>query len=184
MNKLRIGLVGYGTMGKNHAKYLSTGEVPDAEITAVCDISPDSINRAKTDLGGKVNAEFFDDPQKLMKSGLVDGILIVVPHYGHPTLILEALKHNLHVLTEKPVGVYTKNIRQVNAAAAKSKKVFGIMFNQRTNPVFQKLRQMITSGELGEIKRTNWIVTNWYRSQSYYDAGGWRATWGGEGGGV
>jgi predicted dehydrogenase len=184
MNKVRIGLIGYGNMGRSHAKYLAASEVPDAELTAVCDISAVNLNRAKADLDGKVKAEYFDDPQKLMKAGLVDGVFIVVPHYDHSTLILEALKHNLHVLTEKPVGVYTKNVRKVNALAAKSKKVFGIMFNQRTNPVYQKLRQMIASGELGEIKRTNWIITNWYRSQSYYDAGGWRATWAGEGGGV
>jgi predicted dehydrogenase len=184
MDKVRIGLIGYGTMGKNHAKYLTAGEVPDAELTAVCDVSAANLNKAKEDLREKTGIEYFDDSQKLMKSGMVDGILIVVPHYEHPPLILAGFKNKLHVLTEKPVGVFTKNIKQVNAAAAKSKKVFGIMFNQRTNPVYQKLREMVASGEIGEIKRTNWIITSWYRSQSYYDAGGWRATWAGEGGGV
>ncbi len=183
MDKVRIGLIGYGAMGKNHAKYLIGGEVPDAELTAICDISAENLNRAKNDLAG-IRIGFFDDSKKLMESGLADAVFIAVPHYDHPDLIIAALEHNLHVLTEKPVGVYTKNVRKVNAIAAKSKKVFGIMFNQRTNPVHQKLHQMIASGELGEIKRTNWIITIWYRSQSYYDAGGWRATWAGEGGGV
>lgn len=72
----------------------------------------------------------------------------------------------------------------MNEAAQQSNKVFSIMYNQRTNPVYQKLKDLIDSGELGELKRSIWIITNWYRSQSYYDAGGWRATWSGEGGGV
>ena len=60
----------------------------------------------------------------------------------------------------------------------------GIMFNQRTNPAFKLMKKMIADGELGEIKRLNWIITNWYRNQHYYNSGGWRATWAGEGGGV
>ena len=90
----------------------------------------------------------------------------------------------LHVLTEKPAGVYTKQVREMNEAAAASGKVFGIMYNQRTNPVYGKLKSLVEAGELGELKRTNWIITSWYRPQSYYDSGGWRATWSGEGGGV
>lgn len=184
MNKVRIGLIGYGSMGRNHAKYLAAGEVADAELTAVCDISVENHNRAKQELGGDGKVRVFDEPMKLMKSGAVDGVLIVSPHYEHPDMITAALENNLHVLTEKPIGVFTKNVRQVNALAAKSKKVFGIMFNQRTNTVYQKIKEMITSGQLGEIKRTNWTATHWYRAQSYYELGGWRATWAGEGGGV
>ena len=184
MKKIKIGLIGYGTIGANHAKYLSAGEVQNAELTAICDPNPAQIERSKKDLAGKISPQYFNDVQELIKSGCVDGILICVPHYEHPDLIVAGLENNLHVLCEKPVGVYTKNIRTVNAVAAKSKKVFGIMFNQRTNPIHKKLREMIETNELGEIKRTNWIITTWYRSQSYYDAGGWRASWAGEGGGV
>jgi predicted dehydrogenase len=110
--------------------------------------------------------------------------MIAAPHYHHPTMAIEAFKQDLHVLIEKPAGVYTKAVREMNEAAAKTDKVFGIMYNQRTNPLYQKLKDLIESGELGELKRTVWIITNWYRSQSYYSSGGWRATWGGEGGGV
>lgn len=126
----------------------------------------------------------FDDPLKMMKSKAIDGVFIVSPHYEHPKMIEAALKNNLHVLCEKPIGVFTKNVRAINALADRSEKVFGIMFNQRTNKVYQKIKEMVSAGELGEIKRTNWIVTHWYRPQSYYESGGWRATWAGEGGGV
>lgn len=62
--------------------------------------------------------------------------------------------------------------------------VFGMMFNQRTNCIYRKLHELIHSGEYGQIRRVNWIITDWYRPQCYYDSGSWRATWAGEGGGV
>ncbi len=87
-------------------------------------------------------------------------------------------------MCEKPAGVYTKAVREMNEAAEKSGKVFGMMFNQRTNCVYRKMREMVQNGQLGELKRVNWIITDWYRTQIYYDSGDWRATWDGEGGGV
>ena len=59
-----------------------------------------------------------------------------------------------------------------------------MMFNQRTNCLYRKMHEMVENGELGELKRVNWIITDWYRTQIYYDSGDWRATWNGEGGGV
>ena len=72
----------------------------------------------------------------------------------------------------------------MNETARETGKSFGIMFNQRTNPLFAKAKEMIANGELGDLKRSVWIITNWYRTQHYYDSGSWRATWTGEGGGV
>ncbi len=182
MDKVRIGIIGMGNMGTGHSRYLIEGRVPGAELTAVCDINPERLKWSKENLGDKVQT--FDNADALISSGAVDGVLIATPHYDHPPIAIKAFQKGLHVLVEKPAGVYTKQVREMNEAAAKSGKVFGIMYNQRGNPLYQKLKDLIMSGELGEIKRTNWIITNWYRSQSYYDSGGWRATWEGEGGGV
>ncbi|WP_163194628.1 Gfo/Idh/MocA family protein [Clostridium thermarum] len=182
MNKVRIGIIGIGNMGSKHAEYLIKGEVKGAELTAVCDVSPKRLEWARENLGEGV--KLFDNPMDLMDLGEVDAVLIATPHYDHPPLAIEGFNHGLHVLIEKPAGVYTKQVREMNKAALKSDRVFGIMFNQRTNPLYQKLKDLIDSGELGDIKRTVWIITNWYRSQSYYNSGGWRATWAGEGGGV
>lgn len=182
LENVRIGIVGIGGMGTNHADYLSAGQVPGAQLTAVCDIDPQRLARAKQKYGDKI--ALFEDAEAMYSSGLVDAVIIATPHYFHPPLACKAFAKGLHVLTEKPAGVYTKQVREMNEAAIASGKVFGIMFNQRSNPLYQKLRDLVTSGELGEIKRTNWIITNWYRPQSYYDSGGWRATWAGEGGGV
>lgn len=182
MDKVRIGIIGIGNMGSGHARYISKGEVPGAVLAAVCDINPEKLKWAKENLGD--NIKLFEDPIALMASKEVDAVMIATPHYDHPTLAIEGFKHGLHVLVEKPAGVYTKQVREMNEAALKSDRIFGIMYNQRTNPLYQKLKDLIESGELGELKRTVWIITNWYRPQSYYNSGGWRATWAGEGGGV
>ena len=181
MEQVRLGIIGVGNMGTDHARSLLAGKVPEMALTAVADINPARLQWAEENLPGVAR---FDDAQQLMESGLVDAVLVATPHYLHPTLVISALEHGLHVISEKPAGVYTKAVREMNEAAAKSDKTFAIMFNQRTNCVYRKMKEIIDSGELGQIRRTNWIITNWYRSQSYYDSGSWRATWDGEGGGV
>jgi predicted dehydrogenase len=182
MDKVRIGIIGLGNMGSSHASYLIANKVKGAVLAAASDNRPERLEWARNEWGESV--QLFDSAEAMFHSGSVDGVIVCTPHYDHPEQSIAALEHGLHVLVEKPAGVYTGQVRKMNEVAAKSGKVFGIMYNQRTNPLYMKLKDMISSGELGEIRRTNWIITNWYRSQSYYDSGGWRATWAGEGGGV
>ncbi len=169
-------------MGKGHAQYLIEGQVNGAVLAAVSDVRPESLELAKQTWGDQLLT--YASASEMFRSGEIDGVLICTPHYDHPKMTIEALEAGLHVLVEKPAGVYTKQVREMNEVAAKSGKVFGIMYNQRTNPLYAKLKELISSGELGEVRRTNWIITNWYRPQAYYNSGGWRATWAGEGGGV
>jgi len=182
MNEVRLGIIGIGGMGVNHAKTILSGQVPRLRLTAVADVSQSRLDWAKENLPEDV--AIFDDGRKLIDSGKCDAVLIATPHYFHPEFVIYALEHGVHALCEKPAGVYTKQVRAMNEVAAKSDKVFAIMFNQRTNCVYRKLHEMIESGELGQLKRVNWIITDWYRTQAYYDAAGWKATWDGEGGGV
>ena len=182
MEKVRIGIIGYGNMGSGHSNYLIKGEVQNAELTALCDSNPDKLAVAKENLGE--NIAYFDDYKKMLDSKLVDLIIIAVPHYFHPIMGMDALNLGIHVLSEKPIGVYTKNVEEMDKLAKKSGLTYSIMFQSRTHSHNLKIKQLIEDGVLGELKRIVWIVTNWYRSQSYYDSGGWRATWAGEGGGV
>lgn len=182
MSKLRYGIIGIGNMGSGHCRTLLNGTVCNATLNAVYDIDPKRILWAKENLPDSV--KIFEKLEDFWNNSEMDAVLIAVPHYDHATLALQAFEHGLHVLIEKPAGVYTKQVREMNEIAEQSGKVFGIMYNQRTNPVYQKVKQMVSNGELGDIKRVIWIVTNWYRSQSYYNSGGWRASWAGEGGGV
>jgi predicted dehydrogenase len=179
---VRIGVIGIGNMGTPHSNNLQKGEVPGAKLTAVADIDPKRLEWAQENLGDSVAR--FDSAEAMMDSGEVDAVIIATPHYDHPPLTRLALEKGLHVLCEKPAGVYTKHVREMNEAAAKSDKVFAIMFNQRTEPVHRKVKELVDGGEIGEIRRVNYIITTWLRTQHYYNSGGWRASWAGEGGGV
>jgi predicted dehydrogenase len=182
MEKVRLGIIGIGNMGTTHSKSLTEGLVPEMELTAVADRKESRRVWCKENLPESVT--IFEEGKDLIASGKCDAVLIAVPHYQHPELAIDAFDHDLHVLCEKPAGVYTKQVRLMNERAQASDKVFAMMFNQRTNCVYRKMHELVTSGELGAIKRVNWIITDWYRTQSYYDSGDWRATWDGEGGGV
>lgn len=181
MDKVRIGVIGYGNMGTVHCFNIYSGKIAGMELTAICDIADTRTVAAKK---AYPDIAVFNNATELYKSGLCDAVLIAVPHYDHPNLAIEAFDYGLNVITEKPAGVYTKQVLEMNAAAEKSGKLFGIMYNQRTNPMYQKIRKMVQGGELGHIKRISWIITDWYRPQAYHDSGSWRSTWKTEGGGT
>lgn len=181
MEKIHLGIIGVGNMGSGHLQNVIDGKCPKVEVTAVADIDPKKLENAKKKLP---TMACFDSAEKMLDSGLIDAALIAVPHYDHPKYAIECFKRGIHVLTEKPAGVYAGQVREMNEAAEKAGVKFGIMFNQRTNSIYKKAREIVQSGALGKPKRLVWIITNWYRTQAYYDSGSWRATWNGEGGGV
>lgn len=182
MEKVKIGVIGIGNMGSGHCKNILSGLCPDIELAAVADISAERRAFAKENYPESV--AIFDDAMKMLDSGLINAVIVAVPHYFHPQYVIAALERGIHAMSEKPAGVYTKQVREMNEAAAKSDAIFAMMFNQRTDHIYRKMREIVQSGELGAIRRTNLIITNWYRPQAYYDSGAWRATWAGEGGGV
>ena len=182
MDKVRFGIVGCGNMGRGHAKNLVEGKIENGILSAVCDTNPAKLEYITKTHGKDIKT--FSTAEEMFKSGECDVVIICTPHYSHPDLAILAMDCNLHCIVEKPAGVYTLQVEKMLERAESSDKILGIMFNQRTNPAFKKMRQMVLDGEIGEIKRTNWIITDWYRTQQYYDSGDWRATWKGEGGGV
>jgi len=179
---LRVGIIGVGSMGSAHLQHFIDGVIKNAKLTALCDINDNNLYRLKERLSSDV--KYFNNSTELIKSGLVDGVIIATPHYDHPTIAIEAFKADLHVLCEKPVGVYTKNIHELNKVAKESGKAFQVDFVMRTSNAFKKIKELVDNNELGELKRIVWIITDWYRTQNYFNSGGWRATWAGEGGGT
>ncbi len=177
MASVRIGIIGVGGMGTEHARYIQRGDVPRCELTAVCD-----VEAGKLETFSGVRA--FTDSRELIRSGEVDAVLIATPHYDHTSIGIDALEEGLHVLVEKPISVHTADAARLIAAHSNPKQVFAAMFQMRTYPHFKKIKQLVYAGELGAIQRLNWTVTAWYRTEAYYASGGWRATWKGEGGGV
>lgn len=182
MSKVRLGIIGVGQQGGTYAGFISEGKVKNMVIGAICDIDPDKKEMCAEKYP---DVPFYDNYIEMIESGNVDAVVTCVPHYLHPEMAIETLKRDIHALVEKPAGVYTKQVKEMNEfAASKPELTFGIFFNQRTNPLYQKLKELIDNGEIGNIRRTNWIITTWWRPQGYYDQSAWRATWGGEGGGV
>ncbi len=178
--QVRMGVIGLGNMGSHHIKYMN--EIPGCRLAAVADRDPEKLARADC----YEDVEQFAEGMDLVKKADVDAILIATPHYDHPPLTLAAFKRDLHVLCEKPVAVTAAAADKVNKAFARKRKkpIWGAMFNQRTHANWKLVRRLMADGEIGELRRVAWIITSWFRSQAYYDSGGWRATWAGEGGGV
>ena len=179
---LRLGIIGCGGIAMLHTDNILGGKCPEISVTAVADPRESRREWAKAKYP---EAQVFTEGRELIASKPCDAVLIATPHYLHPPLAVEAFEHGLHVMSEKPAGVYTLQVREMIAAADRHPELtFGLMYNQRTNWIYRKAKELLDSGELGTMKRMNWIITDWYRTQCYYDAGSWRATWDGEGGGV
>ena len=179
MDKVRIGIIGMGNMGKYHADYLLKGEVAHAELAAVCSTSPQKLKSYKD------RAKIFSDGIEMINSGTIDAVLVATPHYQHTSLGICAFENGVHLMVEKPISAHKADgERLIEASKKHPDVVFGAMFQLRTEPRYLKIKKLIDDGELGEIVRINWIITDWYRTEAYYSSGGWRATWKGEGGGV
>lgn len=178
MKKVRIGLIGVGNMGSEHVK--SIDALDNCELAAICDFKPEVLAR----YADRAFARFADD-DRFFAEAEIDAVIIAVPHYFHVPLALRAMASGWHVIVEKPIAVEKADAeRLVAAIKAHPELRVAAMFNQRMIPAHRKIKQLIDSGELGEIRRVNWIITDWFRSQFYYDSGDWRASWRGEGGGV
>jgi predicted dehydrogenase len=174
MDRVRLGVVGLGNMGSAHIKS-HLPQLPRIELTAVCDVDPKRTE--------PYDVAKFERSEEMIRSGLIDALLVCTPHYGHTTIGIDAMSQGLHLLVEKPISVHKADAERL-VAAHREGLVFAAMFNQRTDPRYRKVRDLVQSGELGEIRRASWTITDWFRTAAYYASGGWRATWGGEGGGV
>ncbi len=183
MDKVRFGIIGVGNQGTYYTGLFEQNLIKNGVLTAVADTSSQRLKRL-VEKYPHMKVVCYHDYETILDSGLCDAVLVVTPHYDHAKLVAECLKRGIHVICDKPAGVYTKQVREMNEFAKTCNARFGMMFNQRTNCVYRKMREIVQSGGIGELQRVNWIITDWYRTQAYYNSGGWRATWAGEGGGV
>lgn len=182
MEAIRLGVIGIGNMGTEHCRNILAGRTPEIRLCAIADLRPQRRAWALENL--PAGTRVFDSGSALIHAGVCDAVLIAAPHPAHEPLAVEALQAGLDVLCEKPMAVTARQAGRMLDAARESGRTLALMFNQRTNPAYQAIHAALEAGELGQIKRVLWTVTDWYRSQRYYDSGVWRATWGGEGGGV
>ena len=176
MNPVRFGIVGLG-MGGEHAHTLTEGKVRGGVLTAVCDI--DAERAAKFP-----HVQQFTKADDMYASGAVDAVVIATPHYSHPDLSVAALGRGLHVMVEKPIAVHKQEAERLIRAARPAGPLLAVMLNQRTDPRYQRMREIVQRGELGRLQRITWIITDWFRTEAYFKNGVWRGTWAGEGGGL
>ena len=182
MNKIRYGIVGVGNQGSYYARLFKENKVTNGCLVAVCDINESKLDNLRRLFNDEI--KYFNNHLELLNSNLCDAIIIVTPHYFHPSIAIDAFKKDVSVILDKPAGVYTKQVKEMNEVSKNSKAKFTMMFNQRTNSLYRKMKEMIDNKEIGELQRVSWIITDWFRTESYYRNGSWRATWQGEGGGV
>ncbi len=164
-------------MGGGHARAFVGGQVPNGQLVAVCDTTQSQLDKVP-------DAKHFTHADELFRWGEFDAVVVATPHYSHTTLGIQALQNGKHLLVEKPVSVHKADCEKLYAAYTDKNLVFGAVFNKRPVPLYTKLKAFMEAGELGQLRRINWIMTDWFRTASYYRSGGWRATWSGEGGGV
>ena len=181
-NCIHLGVIGLGNMGSEHCRNLLAGACPELRITAAADLRETRLQWARENLPDSVR--LYESGEALIRESDCDAVLICVPHFGHEPLTVAALEHGKHVLCEKPAAVTARAARHMLETAERTGLTLAFMFNQRTNCLYRSIHDLMASGIPGRMKRMNWIVTDWYRTQQYYDSGTWRATWAGEGGGV
>jgi predicted dehydrogenase len=177
MDIVRFGIIGVGGMGNGHARYMP--QIPEARLTAVCDVAPEALQAAMDNY----EVPGFASHTALLDSGLVDAVLIATPHYFHPPIAIDAMRKGIHVISEKPMAVTVSAADAMVQAARETGVVFAVMFQQRALPASQAAKALVDQGRLGPLYRTL-LTDSHFRSQAYYDSAGWRATWKGEGGGV
>ncbi|MEP0177715.1 MAG: Gfo/Idh/MocA family oxidoreductase [Paraglaciecola sp.] len=176
MSDFRLGVVGLGNIGQQHIKHVINGDVNNCTVTAVA-------SRAPNELAQSIGAQHFTCYRALVDSGLCDGVLVATPTMEHLEMGLYVLSKGIHLLMEKPIGLSVAEGEQLLAAVG-PKQVFGLMLNQRVSPVFTQMKNLIDTGVIGELQRTHWTMTNWFRPEVYFQVSDWRATWYGEGGGL
>lgn len=170
-------MIGLGLMGSRYAQQLQAGEIRGCRLAAVCHRDP-----ART--APFAPARAFSSSEELIRSGEVDAVVVATPHYSHTSIGIDALGHGLHLLVEKPLSVTKSDALRLLSAHRGADQVFGIMFNVRTRPCWQKVRELVLEGALGTVRRIHWTATAYFRTQAYYDLAPWRGTWAGEGGGI
>ncbi|GIO54716.1 Gfo/Idh/MocA family protein [Paenibacillus cineris] len=183
VQKVKLALVGLGNIGRTHIHNIKSME--QIELVGVCDTVQERADRFAAECS---TTAYYSHLELFEQSGL-EAVIIAVPHYSHPAIASDAFERGIHVLCEKPLAVHVNDAKLTIDAYAEAKKkfpdlVFGMMFQERTLPYYKKIKEVVGSGELGQLTRATWINTAWFRSQSYYDSGDWRATWAGEGGGI
>lgn len=159
-SKITLGILGTGGRGRYDGRFFS--QDPRAKIVALCDLYPDQIDRAKTEIPAANDAKTFKRYQDVLTEPGIDAVLITVPVYLHPEFFEAAVNARKHIYCEKPAGASVAGVKRLLAAAERADKSKHIQFGfqQRYSPEYLAAEQIIRTGKLGEIAlmRSHWMV--------------------------
>ena len=189
---IKTAVIGIGNMGSKYASMILDGKIQGLSLAAITRIRSTSSQPAYSklralSLDGKLPV--FESADTLFEAVekdelKLDAVIIATPHYSHEEIAVHAFKNGLHVLCEKPSGVYSRQARNMEAAADSAGKVFSMVFHFRTMPIYTELKKLVASGKYGKLKKMRWLITDWYRPEGYYKTSSWHSTWKTDGGGV
>ncbi len=185
MKKVRYGIIGVGVQGKKYADLIQSGKMENSVLTALCTTSEEKKTKLEDEYQ---DVSVFLDYKDMIKSKEVDAIITTCPSQYHTEIARNALVMGVSVLNEKPAGINSRQVSNLNAIykrfKSKNNVSYGLVFNQRTNTIYQEIKKIIETKQLGDFRRINWIQNSWYRPKEYYESGFWRAKYSQEGGGL
>ena len=180
---IRVGIAGIGYIAEEYIKLFTAGKIPGAVVTALSSRNRDNMEAIRDRY--HLNASLFTDYEAMLESGCIDMVMICTPHFYHPAMAIQAISRGIHTMIEKPVGVWPEELDALmDCVKAHPEVRTGVLYCRRANPVFQKIKGLLSEGAIGQLKRVTWIITDMYRPQCYFDVTDWRGTYGGEGGGL
>ncbi|MGD0462376.1 MAG: Gfo/Idh/MocA family oxidoreductase [Tepidisphaeraceae bacterium] len=175
----RIAVVGTGVVGELHVR--SMMKLPNCRLVSVCDLERDQGRKALDK--NKLSVPIYTDLEEMLRKEKLDSVHVCTPSGDHKGPVITAMEHGLNVLVEKPMEIEPKRIDEMIAVAKqKGVKLAGI-FQNRWNDANRALRQAVQDGRFGKIAWAG-VFTPWYRTDQYYEEGGWRGTWKLDGGGA
>ncbi len=147
MEKVRIGSVGLGRLGLQHAENIAT-KVMGAELTVLCDLNTALLNETADRLNVKYRCSSFEE---MIAIDELDAVVIVSPSGLHTAQISAALAAGKHVFSEKPLGISVSECQDAEKAVEKhSDKVFMLGFMRRFDESYMYAHQKVVDGEIGK----------------------------------
>ena len=160
---IRVGLLAYGAIGHEHN--LAVQNTIGLELSAVCDTNPDRVAAA---LALAPRATTFSDASAMLDSGLLDLVVISTPPNSHFQWAKESLLRGIHVVLEKPMALTFEQCDELIEIAASKKLLLVVYQNRRFDADFVTLRQIIRSGEIGDVYHYDSFVGGYSRPCDYW----------------
>ncbi|WP_312652299.1 Gfo/Idh/MocA family oxidoreductase [Proteiniclasticum sp.] len=181
---VKVGIIGIGHIAEDYISMFSKGLIKDAELSALTSRNRENLERILLQYDLK-ETKLYSSLEEMLEADEIDAVIITAPHVYHPEMAQKLLESGKHVMIEKPVGIRIKEVEALNKAAdAYPHLKAGVMFNYRSSELYGFVKDLVDSGDMGELRRAIWQVTNLYRTYDYYNQTIWRGSYKAEGGGV